>query len=65
MLLDDKKALMLAFIDITDRVRAEHDIRTAATSLNVAEQAERQRISQILHDDLQQIFSQSRCSFLF
>jgi len=54
VLLDDRDALMLAFIDITDRVRAEHDVRSAATSLNVAEQAERQRISQILHDDLQQ-----------
>jgi len=52
--LDGKTALMLAFIDITERVRAERDIRIAATSLNVAEQAERQRISQILHDDLQQ-----------
>jgi len=54
VLLDDRDALMLAFIDITDRVHAERDVRSAATSLNVAEQAERQRISQILHDDLQQ-----------
>jgi two-component system CheB/CheR fusion protein len=52
--LDGRKALMLAFIDITERVRTERDMRVAATSLNVAEQAERQRISQILHDDLQQ-----------
>jgi two-component system CheB/CheR fusion protein len=51
---DDTRALMLAFIDITDRVRAEHQIRTAVTSASASEQAERQRISQILHDDLQQ-----------
>ena len=54
VLVDDMDALMLAFIDITERVHAERDMRSAATSLNVAEQAERQRISQVLHDDLQQ-----------
>lgn len=51
---DNKNALMLAFIDITERVRTERDVRTAATSLSAAEQLERRRISQILHDDLQQ-----------
>ncbi len=54
VLLDDKEALMLTFIDITERITKEHDIRSAATSLNTAEQVERQRISRILHDDLQQ-----------
>jgi PAS domain S-box-containing protein len=52
--MDDKNALMLAFIDITERVRSERNMRTAATSLSATEQLERQRISQILHDDLQQ-----------
>jgi two-component system CheB/CheR fusion protein len=52
--IEDTKALILAFIDITHRVQAEHQMRTAATSLNAAEQMERQRFSQILHDDLQQ-----------
>ncbi|HKY54147.1 MAG TPA: chemotaxis protein CheB [Anaerolineales bacterium] len=51
---EDTDALMLAFSDITERVRAEHQVRTAATSLSAAEQVERQRISQILHDELQQ-----------
>jgi len=55
---------MLAFIDITDRVRAEHDIRTARDQLNVAEQAERQRISKFCMMICSKIFSQSRCSFL-
>jgi two-component system CheB/CheR fusion protein len=54
VMVDSKNALMLTFIDITERVRAERQMRTAATSLNTAEQMERQRISQILHDDLQQ-----------
>jgi two-component system CheB/CheR fusion protein len=51
---DRKNALMLAFVDITERVQAERQMRTAASSLNTAEQVDRQRISQILHDDLQQ-----------
>ena len=52
--LEDTDALMLAFTDITDRVSNERLLRTAATSLSSTEQLERQRISQILHDDLQQ-----------
>ena len=40
--------------DITERVRAEEKIRALASKLTVAEQEERQRISQVLHDDLQQ-----------
>ena len=54
VMVDNQSALMLAFIDITERVRNERDMRNAATSLSAAEQSERQRISQILHDDLQQ-----------
>jgi two-component system CheB/CheR fusion protein len=51
---EDTDALMLAFIDITDRISNERLLRTAATNLSAADQLERQRISQILHDDLQQ-----------
>jgi signal transduction histidine kinase len=40
--------------DLTERIQAEEKIRTLATELAVAEQEERHRISQILHDDLQQ-----------
>ncbi|HUF00632.1 MAG TPA: chemotaxis protein CheB [Anaerolineales bacterium] len=54
VLVDNKNALMLAFIDITERVRAEHVMRSASTGLRSSEQKERQRISQILHDELQQ-----------
>ena len=48
------QALLLSFIDITDRVKAEQQIRSLAYDLTTAEQEERRRISQILHDDLQQ-----------
>jgi PAS domain S-box-containing protein len=40
--------------DITERIRAEEKIRALASQLTMAEQEERHRISQILHDDLQQ-----------
>jgi two-component system, chemotaxis family, CheB/CheR fusion protein len=51
---DNTDALISTFIDITERVRAEQQIRSLASDLTAAEQVERQRISQILHDDLQQ-----------
>src|SRR5574341_957236 len=40
--------------DLTERIQAEEKIRSLASKLTVAEQQERHRISQILHDDLQQ-----------
>ena len=40
--------------DVTERVHAEEKIRSLASKLTVAEQEERERISQVLHDDLQQ-----------
>ncbi|HEX6271085.1 MAG TPA: PAS domain S-box protein [Anaerolineales bacterium] len=40
--------------DITERKQAEEKIRSLASKLTIAEQKERNRISQILHDDLQQ-----------
>ncbi|HEX5838606.1 MAG TPA: CheR family methyltransferase [Anaerolineales bacterium] len=52
--LDNTNALISTFIDITERVRAEREIRSLASDLTAAEQEERNRISQILHDDLQQ-----------
>ncbi|HEX2995711.1 MAG TPA: PAS domain-containing protein, partial [Anaerolineales bacterium] len=51
---ENSPALITAFIDITDRVRAEQQVRALASELTVAEQAERHRVAQILHDDLQQ-----------
>lgn len=44
-----------AFIDISDRIRAEQQIRHLASELTLAEQRERRRIAQILHDDVQQM----------
>jgi signal transduction histidine kinase len=40
--------------DINERIRAEEKIRSLASELTLVEQEERHRISQILHDDLQQ-----------
>jgi two-component system CheB/CheR fusion protein len=52
--IDQTKALLMSFVDISERVRAEQETRALAYELTKAEQAERQRISQLLHDDLQQ-----------
>jgi len=47
--------LVIASIrDISERAETELKIRALASSLMIAEQDERQRIAQILHDDLQQ-----------
>jgi len=40
--------------DISERIQAEEKIRSLAAELTKAEQEERHRISQVLHDDLQQ-----------
>lgn len=50
----DTRGICIIATDISERVQAEEKIRTLASQLTVAEQEERQRISQILHDDLQQ-----------
>jgi two-component system CheB/CheR fusion protein len=64
--IENTDCLITTFIDITDRVRAELQIRSLASELTATEQAERHRLSQILHDDLQQrIFAvQMHLSFL-
>ena len=64
--LEETDTLIVTFIDITDRVRAEQKIRALASELTATEQVERHRLSQILHDDLQQrIFAvQMQLSFL-
>jgi len=51
---EDSPGVSIIATDITERVQAEEKIRNLASQLTVAEQEERQRISQILHDDLQQ-----------
>jgi two-component system CheB/CheR fusion protein len=50
----EKGGLAVIATDIRERVEAEQKIRALASKLAVAEQEERHRISQILHDDLQQ-----------
>jgi len=66
LMLDEIDTLIVTFIDITERVQAERQIRALAAELTGTEQAERHRLSQILHDDLQQrIFAvQMQLSFL-
>jgi two-component system CheB/CheR fusion protein len=51
---DDVSGIAVLATDITERIRAEEKIRSLATELTSVEQEERHRISQILHDDLQQ-----------
>ena len=52
--LGDVDAIIMTFIDISDRVLAKKQVRQLSVNLTTAEQEERYRISQILHDDLQQ-----------
>ena len=51
---DDPGGISIIATDITERMRAEEKIRALASQLTMAEHQERQRISQVLHDDLQQ-----------
>ena len=50
----DASGISIIATDMTERFQAEEKIRTLASQLTMAEQEERHRISQILHDDLQQ-----------
>lgn len=50
----DGMLAVAAIRDITDRVEAERKMHQLTTLLSEAEQRERQRIAQLLHDDLQQ-----------
>ena len=51
---DKMSGIAILATDIRERVQSEEKIRSLATELTRAEQDERHRISQILHDDLQQ-----------
>ena len=66
LVLEKTNALITTFIDITERVQAEQKIRSLAAELTGTEQAERHKLSQVLHDDLQQrLFAvQMHMSFL-
>jgi PAS domain S-box-containing protein len=51
---DDANGIAIIATDISERKQAEAKIRSLASELTIAEQEERHRISQVLHDDLQQ-----------
>jgi PAS domain S-box-containing protein len=51
---DDISGIAILATDITERIQAEEKIRSLASELTMVEQEERHRISQILHEDLQQ-----------
>jgi PAS domain S-box-containing protein len=51
---DDVSGIAILATDISERIRAEEKIRSLASELTLVEQEERHRISQVLHDDLQQ-----------
>jgi PAS domain S-box-containing protein len=51
---NENSGLAILATDIRERVEAEQKIHALASKLAAAEQEERHRISQILHDDLQQ-----------
>ena len=52
--IENNDAILTTFIDISERVQAERQIRRLSIAVTKAEQEERHRLSQILHDDLQQ-----------
>jgi PAS domain S-box-containing protein len=49
---DDANGFAVIATDITDRIQAADKIRSLVSELTIAEQEERHRISQVLHDDL-------------
>ena len=51
---DKMSGIAVLATDISERILAEEKIRSLAAELTRAEQEERHRISQVLHDDLQQ-----------
>lgn len=62
---EDANGIAIIATDITERMRAEEKIRSLASELAIAEQEERHRISQILHDDLQQRLFALRAQLTF
>lgn len=62
---DVANGIAILATDITERKATEEKIRDLASELTVAEQEERHRISQILHDDLQQRLFAIRAQLAF
>jgi PAS domain S-box-containing protein len=51
---EETSGIAVLATDISERVQSEEKIRSLASKLALVEQEERHRISQVLHDDLQQ-----------
>jgi len=62
---EDMNGIAIIATDITERMQAEEKIRSLVSELTIAEQEERHRISQILHDDLQQRLFAIRAQLAF
>src|SRR5215211_2544292 len=62
---EDTNGIAIIATDITERMQAEEKIRSLVSELTIAEQEERHRISQILHDDLQQRLFAIRAQLAF
>lgn len=54
LMAEDVTAFSIIATDITERIEAEEKIHSLVSKLTMAEQKERQELSQVLHDDLQQ-----------
>jgi signal transduction histidine kinase len=63
---EEMSGIAILATDISERIQAEEKIRSLASELTRAEQEERHRISQVLHDDLQQrlFATKAQLSFL-
>lgn len=62
---DHGNGIAIIATDISERKESEEKIRSLASELTIAEQEERQRLSQLLHDDLQQRLFAMRAQLSF
>lgn len=62
---DEVSGVAILATDISERIQAEEKIRALASELTIVEHKERHRISQILHDDLQQRLFAIRAQLAF
>lgn len=62
---NDFSGISIIATDISERLQSEEKIRSLASELTRAEQDERHRISQILHDDLQQRLFAIKAQLIF